>query len=84
MPRQFDRIADLLAGGDLRVTINDQDRLLYQLDRLNRSLSRVPWAIASMGLFLGAVILLAIGQTGFSAVAFVLAVLAGLWMMFHG
>ncbi len=84
LPRQFDRIAELLAGGDLRVTINDQDRLLYQLDRLNRSVSRVPWAILSMGLFLGAVILLAAGQTGFSVVAFGLAVLAGLWLMFRG
>ncbi len=84
MPRQFDRVVDLLSSGDLRVTINEQDRLLYQLDRLNRSVSRVPWAILSMGLFLGAVILLAMNQTGFSAVAFVLALLAGLWMLFRG
>jgi predicted unusual protein kinase regulating ubiquinone biosynthesis (AarF/ABC1/UbiB family) len=84
MPRQFDRIADLLNSGDLRVTINDQDRLLYQLDRMNRSLMRVPWAIMSMGLFLGAVILLAVNQIVFSAIAFILALLAGLWMLFHG
>ncbi len=84
LPRQFDRIAELLTGGDLRVTINDQDRLLYQLDRLNRSVSRVPWAILSMGLFLGAVILLAAGQVAFSVVAFGLAVLAGLWLLFRG
>ncbi len=84
MPRQFDRIADLLGSGDLRVTINDQDRMLYQLDRLNRSLSRVPWAIMSMGLFLGAAILLAVNQPGFSLIAFVLALMAGLWMLFRG
>ena len=61
IPRQFDRMADLLASGDLRVTINEQDRLLHELTRLNQSVSRIPWAVVAMGLFLGAVMLLAIG-----------------------
>ncbi len=84
MPRQFDRMADLLASGDLRVTINEQDRLLYELTRLNRSVSRVPWAILAMGLFLGSVILLGIGQTAFSLIAFGLAAISALWMIIRG
>jgi predicted unusual protein kinase regulating ubiquinone biosynthesis (AarF/ABC1/UbiB family) len=84
MPRQFDRMVDLLASGDLRVTINEQDRLLHELTRLNRSAARVSWAIMSMGLFLGAVLLLAIGQTAFSLIAFGLALAFGLWMIFRG
>ena len=77
-------MADLLASGDLRVTINEQDRLLYELTRLNRSVSRVPWAILAMGLFLGSVILLGIGRTAFSLVAFGLAALFTLWMILRG
>jgi predicted unusual protein kinase regulating ubiquinone biosynthesis (AarF/ABC1/UbiB family) len=84
MPRQFDRMADLLASGDLRVTINEQDRLLHQLTRLNRSVSRIPWAILAMGLFLGSVMLLGIGQTAFSLIAFGLAVASVLWLIFRG
>jgi predicted unusual protein kinase regulating ubiquinone biosynthesis (AarF/ABC1/UbiB family) len=84
MPRQFDRMADLLASGDLRVTINEQDRLLHELTRLNQSVSRVPWAIMAMGLFLGAVLLLALGQIAFSLIAFGLAVVCGLWMLLKG
>ena len=84
MPRQFDRMADLLASGDLRVTINEQDRLLHELTRLNQSAARIPWAILAMGLFLGAVLLLAIGQTAFSLAAFGLAVIFGLWMILRG
>ena len=84
MPRQFDRMADLLASGDLRVTINEQDRLLHELTRLNQSVSRIPWAILAMGLFLGSALLLAIGQTVFSLVAFGLALVCGLWMLFRG
>ena len=84
MPRQFDRMADLLASGDLRVTINEQDRLLHELTRLNQSAARIPWAILAMGLFLGAVLLLAIGQTAFSLAAFGLAVVFGLWMILRG
>ncbi len=84
LPRQFDRIADLLSSGDLRVTFNEQDRLLHELTRLNQSVSRVPWAIVSMGLFLGAVLLLGIGQTAFSLGAFGLALICGLWMLFRG
>ena len=84
MPRQFDRMADLLASGDLRVTINEQDRLLHELTRLNQAVSRVPYAILAMGLFLGAVLLLAIGQTAFSLIAFGLAVVFGVWMMLRG
>jgi predicted unusual protein kinase regulating ubiquinone biosynthesis (AarF/ABC1/UbiB family) len=84
MPRQFDRIADLLASGELRVTINEQDRLLHELTRLGQSVSRVPWAILAMGLFLGSVMLLAISQTAFSLIAFGLAVVCGLWLLFRG
>ncbi len=84
MPRQFDRMADLLASGDLRVTINEQDRLLHELTRLNQSISRIPWTILAMGLFLGSVLLLAIGQTVFSLIAFGLAIVCGLWMLFRG
>jgi predicted unusual protein kinase regulating ubiquinone biosynthesis (AarF/ABC1/UbiB family) len=84
MPRQFDRMADLLASGDLRVTINEQDRLLHELTRLNQSVARIPWAVLAMGLFLGSVLLLAIGQTVFSLVAFGLALICGLWLLFRG
>ena len=84
MPRQFDRLADLLAGGDLHVTINDQERLLHELTRLNQSAARIPWAIMAMGLYLGATILLAAGQIGFSLVAFVCAVSFSLWMVLRG
>ncbi|CAG0929359.1 aarF domain-containing kinase [Thermoflexales bacterium] len=84
LPRQFDRMVDLLASGDLRVTINEQDRLLHELTRLNRSAARVSWAIMSMGLFLGAVLLLAIGQTAFSLIAFGLALVFGGWLIFRG
>jgi len=84
MPRQFDRMADLLASGDLRVTINEQDRLLHELTRLNQSVSRIPWAIMAMGSFLGAVMLLATGQTAFSLIAFGLSIVCGLWMLFRG
>ena len=84
MPRQFDRMADLLASGDLRVTINEQDRLLHELTRLNQSAARIPWAILAMGLFLGSVLLLAIGQTVFSLVAFGLALICGLGLLFRG
>jgi hypothetical protein len=84
MPRQFDRMADLLASGELRVTINEQDRLLHELTRLNRSVSRIPWAILAMGLFLGSVMLLGIGQTAFSLIAFGLAAASVLWLIFRG
>jgi predicted unusual protein kinase regulating ubiquinone biosynthesis (AarF/ABC1/UbiB family) len=84
MPKQFDRMADLLASGDLRVTINEQDRWLHELTRLNQAVSRVPWAILAMGFFLGSVLLLAIGQTAFSLIAFGLAVLSGVWLLFRG
>jgi predicted unusual protein kinase regulating ubiquinone biosynthesis (AarF/ABC1/UbiB family) len=80
MPRQFDRMADLLASGDLRVTINEQDRLLHELTRLNRSAARIPWAIMAMGFYLGATVLLAAGQTAFSLIAFACAVVCSLWM----
>ena len=83
LPRQVDRVADLLLGGDLRVTLEDQERVLHELTSLNRSLARVPWAIMAMGLFLGAAILLAAGQTMFSVIAFVGAVFFSLWMTFR-
>jgi predicted unusual protein kinase regulating ubiquinone biosynthesis (AarF/ABC1/UbiB family) len=81
MPKQFDRMADLLASGDLRVTINEQERLLHELTRLNRSAARIPWAILAMGTFLGAVLLLGMGQTAFSLIAFVLSLICGAWML---
>ncbi len=84
LPRQFDRIADLLTSGDLRVSFNEQDRLLHELTRLNQSASRIPWAILAMGLFLGAVLLLGIGQTVFSLAAFGLALVCSLWMLLRG
>jgi hypothetical protein len=84
MPRQFDRMVDLLASGDLRVTINEQERLLHELTRFNQAVSRIPWAILTMGLFLGSVLLLAIGQTAFSLIAFGLAIISGLWLIFRG
>ncbi len=84
LPKQFERMADLLASGDLRVTINEQERLLHELTRLNQSVSRIPWAIMAMGSFLGSVMLLAIGQTAFSLIAFVLSLICGAWMLFRG
>jgi len=84
MPKQFDRMADLLASGDLRVTINEQDRLLHEVTRLNQSISRVSYAIVAMGMFLGAVILLAAGQTAFSLIAFGLAIISSVWMLLRG
>ena len=84
LPRQLDRMADLIAGGDLRVTVNENERILRELGRLNRSVYRVPWAIVAMGFFLGSIMLLAVGQTTFSLMAFILAVLTGLWMLLRG
>jgi len=84
MPRQFDRLADLIASGDLRVTVNENERILRELARLNRSAYRIPWAIVSMGLFLGSIMLLAVGQTTFSIITFSMALLIGLWMLFRG
>jgi predicted unusual protein kinase regulating ubiquinone biosynthesis (AarF/ABC1/UbiB family) len=84
LPRQLDRMADLIAGGELRVTVNENERILRELARLNRSAYRIPWAIVAMGFFLGAVMLLAVGQNTFSAIAFVLAVITGLWMLLRG
>jgi predicted unusual protein kinase regulating ubiquinone biosynthesis (AarF/ABC1/UbiB family) len=84
MPKQFDRMADLLASGDLRVTINEQERLLHEITRLNQSISRVSYAIVAMGMFLGAVILLAAGQTTFSLIAFGLAIVSSVWMLLRG
>jgi predicted unusual protein kinase regulating ubiquinone biosynthesis (AarF/ABC1/UbiB family) len=84
MPKQFDRMADLLASGDLHVTINDQERLLHEVTRLNQSISRVSYAIVAMGMFLGAVILLAAGQTMFSLIAFGLAIVSSIWMLLRG
>jgi hypothetical protein len=37
-----------------------------------------------MGLFLGSIMLLAVGQTAFSLITFILALLTGLWMLFRG
>jgi ABC-type nickel/cobalt efflux system permease component RcnA len=54
------------------------------MTRLNRSVYRVPWAIVSMGLFLGSIMLLAVGQNTFSLIAFILAVVTGLWMLLRG
>src|SRR5512136_1487376 len=84
MPRQFDRLVDLIASGDLRVTVNENERILRELARLNRSAYRIPWAIVSMGLFLGSIMLLAVGQTTFSIITFIMALLIGLWMLFRG
>ena len=44
----------------------------------------MPWAILAMGLFLGAVMLLAIDQTAFSLIAFGLSLICGAWMLFRG
>jgi predicted unusual protein kinase regulating ubiquinone biosynthesis (AarF/ABC1/UbiB family) len=84
LPRQFDRMADLIASGDLRVTVNENERILRELARLNRSAYRIPWAIVSMGLFLGSIMLIGVGQPALSVIAFVLALLTGLWMLFRG
>jgi len=84
LPRQLDRMADLIASGDLRVTVNENERILRELARLNRSAYRIPWAIVSMGFFLGSIMLLAVGQTAFSVIAFIFALLTGLWMLLRG
>ena len=84
LPRQLDRMADLIAGGDLRVTVNENERILRELARLNRSAYRIPWAIVSIGLFLGSIMLIAVGQPTFSVITFILALLTGLWMLFRG
>ena len=84
LPRQLDQMVNLLASGDLRITVNENERILRELARLNRSAYRIPWAIVSMGLFLGSVMLLAVGQVSFSMITFIGAVLIGLWMLFRG
>jgi len=66
------------------VTVNENERILRELARLNRSAYRIPWAIVAMGFFLGSVMLLAVGQTTFSAIAFILALMTGLWMLLRG
>ncbi len=50
---------------------------MHELTRLNQSVSRIPWAIMAMGSFLGSVMLLAIGQTAFSLIAFTLSLICG-------
>jgi predicted unusual protein kinase regulating ubiquinone biosynthesis (AarF/ABC1/UbiB family) len=84
MPRQIDRLTDLLLRGEMRFTVNETDDLIKQMDHMNRAMSRLRWTIIFMGLLLGAIGLHVSDFTTISPVVLIAAVAAWVWMILHG
>jgi predicted unusual protein kinase regulating ubiquinone biosynthesis (AarF/ABC1/UbiB family) len=77
MPTQLDRMLELLNHGELRINVNETDRLIVEFARMNRSLGRLQWTILFMGFLLGAIVLQASGFTELSPIVFGMALFAG-------
>ena len=77
MPTQLDRMLELLNHGELRINVNETDRLIVEFSRMNRSLGRLQWTILFMGFLLGAIVLQSAGFTDLSPVVFGMALFAG-------
>lgn len=80
MPAQLDRFLDLAGQGELRVNVNDTERLIDQFHAMNRALGRLQWTILFMGLLLAALILEAAGYRAVSPVVLISALAAGVWL----
>jgi predicted unusual protein kinase regulating ubiquinone biosynthesis (AarF/ABC1/UbiB family) len=80
MPVQLDRFLELAGRGELRVNVNDTERLIDQFYAMNRALGRLQWTILFMGLLLAALILEAAGYRAVSPVVLFIALAAGLWL----
>ncbi len=77
MPTQLDRMLELLNHGELRINVNETDRLIVEFSHMNRSLGRLQWTILFMGFLLGAIVLQSAGFTDLSPVVFGMALFAG-------
>ncbi len=80
MPVQLDRFLELAGRGELRVNVNDTERLIDQFHAMNRALGRLQWTILFMGLLLAALILEAAGYRTISPVVLFIALAAGIWL----
>lgn len=80
MPVQLDRFLELAGRGELRVNVNDTERLIDQFHAMNRALGRLQWTILFMGLLLAALILEAAGYRAISPVVLFIALAAGIWL----
>ena len=81
LPTQLDRMLELLNHGELRINVNETDRLITEFARMNRSLGRLQWTILFMGLLIGAIVLDAAGSTTVSPIVFGAALVAGAWLV---
>jgi hypothetical protein len=81
MPTQLDRMLELLNHGELRINVNETDRLIVEFARMNRSLGRLQWTILFMGFLLGAIVLQSAGFTALSPVVLGMALFAGMGLI---
>jgi hypothetical protein len=81
MPTQLDRMLELLNHGELRINVNETDRLITELTRMNRSVGRLQWTILFMGFLLGAIVLDVAGVKAISPIVLGLAIAAGLGLI---
>jgi len=77
MPTQVDRLLELLTHGELRINVNETDRLISEFARMNRSLGRLQWTILFMGFLLGAIVLQSAGFAALSPIVLGMALFAG-------
>ena len=81
LPTQLDRMLTQLNRGELRINVNETDRLITEFARMNRALTQLQWTIMFMGFLLGAIILDAAGFTAISPIVFGAALVSGLWLV---
>ncbi len=83
MPTQLDRMLELLNHGELRINVNETDRLITELTRMNRSVGRLQWTILFMGFLLGAIVLDVAGVKTMSPIVLGLAIAAGVGLLWR-
>jgi predicted unusual protein kinase regulating ubiquinone biosynthesis (AarF/ABC1/UbiB family) len=83
MPTQLDRLLELLNHGELRINVNETDRLITELTRMNRSVGRLQWTILFMGFLLGAIVLDVAGVKSMSPIVLGLAIAAGVGLLWR-
>jgi predicted unusual protein kinase regulating ubiquinone biosynthesis (AarF/ABC1/UbiB family) len=75
-PLQADRLTSLLLRGDAHVHVNDTDKLIREMHRLNRTMNRLVWVLMFAATLLAAIMLDAGGHTDASPWALAAAVIA--------
>ena len=83
IPGRFDRMLEAMLLGEIRVRVDDTERLIKEVGRMNRSLNRLQWTLVFAVLLLAGVVLEISGYTYVSPVMFIAAGIAWLWMMYR-